>query len=185
MTIPFRSRQDDSSAPVAYVRVLPRTGGAHGYDGALFVANALGEPIEFVFSAVDAPRTVLWRRADLRRRATSKLLQALFKATTSRPAIIFAKADEVGPNVFLSDIEIEIPVCRVAQQLDVITEGTGEQAQDLDIDDLHLLWVAGCPSSGSAEAALVETLAAAGLLMEPFERCAAGLAEARGEPSSD
>jgi hypothetical protein len=149
------------------------------------VANALGEPIEFVFSAVDAPRTVLWRRADLRRRATSELLQALFKATNSRPAIIFAKADEVGPNVFDSDIETEVPVCRVAQQLDAIAEGAEEQAQDLDIDDLHLLWATGCPSSGSAEATLVGTLAAAGLLTEPFERCAAGLAEARGEPSSD
>jgi hypothetical protein len=65
-----------------------------------------------------------------------------------------------------------------------VSTGVDERGEDLDEEGLHLLWSSGSPQEGSAERALVESLRAAGLLTEPFERAAAGLREARGESVS-
>lgn len=182
MSIPFRSATDDDSRAAAFLRVIRDEAG--GYDGVLFIMNAKGEPLEFVYSRIETPRTVLWRRHDLKRRAARELTGALFSAATSRPSVIFAKADEVEPGFFTTEMEIPVATCRVASQMASVSTGSDEHGEDLDAEGLHLLWSSGSPPEGSAERALVESLQSAGLLTEPFERAEAGLREARGEDVS-
>ncbi|MHB0981311.1 MAG: hypothetical protein ACYC5Q_14795 [Thermoleophilia bacterium] len=157
---------------------------AGGYDGVLFVMNSKGEPLEFVYSRIETPRTLLWRRRDLGRRAARELTTALFGAATSRPSVILAKADEVEPGFFVTEVETPIATCRVAGQMASVSMGPDEHGEDVDAEGLHLLWSSGSPQEGSAERALVEALQSAGLLTEPFERAEAGLREARGEDVS-
>jgi hypothetical protein len=182
MSIPFRSAADDDSRAAAFLRVIRDEAG--GYDGVLFVMNAKGEPLEFVYSRIETPRTVLWRRHDLKRRAARELTRALFGAATSRPSVIFAKADEVEPGFFATEMETPVATCRVASQMASVSTGREERGEDMDAEGLHLLWPSGSPQEGSPERALVESLQSAGLLAEPFERAEAGLREARGEDVS-
>jgi hypothetical protein len=182
VSIPFRSANDDDIHVAAFLRVIRREAG--GYDGALFVMNATGEPVEFVYSKIDTPSTVLWRRQDLMRRAARDLTAALFNAATSRPLVIFAKAEEVEPGFFANDIDTPVSTCRVASQMASVSVGAEERGEDMDAEGLHLLWCSGVPQEDSAERALVARLQSAGLLQEPFERADAGLREARGEDVS-
>ena len=182
MSIPFRSNDSDDARAAAFLRVIRDAEG--GYDGVLFVMNAKGEPLEFVYSRVETPRTLLWRRRDLRRRAAQELTTALFGAATSRPSVIFAKADEVEPGFFINDVETPVATCRITDQMASVSTGASEQGEDMDAEGLHLLWSAGSPPEGSPERTLVESLQSAGLLTEPFERAEAGLREARGEDVS-
>jgi len=179
VSIPFRTPGEDDDRAAAFLRVIRDEAG--GFDGVLFVMNARGEPLEFVYARLDTPRTLLWRGSDLRRRAATELTAALFRAATSRPCVVFARADEVEPGFFTSEVETPVATCRVAGQMAAVSTGTGEQGEDADAEGLHLLWSSGSPPEGSAERSLVESLRAAGLLLEPFERAEAGLREALGE----
>jgi hypothetical protein len=177
--IPYRESDREESLAAGFIRIIRDPKG--GFDGALFVMNVRGEPLEFVFSRVNTPRTVLWRPQDLRRRATHELAAALLDAATSRPTVIFAKADEVGPGFFTSELETDVVTCRVAQQMAAVSTSPDEQGEDVDAAQVHLLWSTGQPDEGSPERLLVERLLAAGLLTEPFDRAESGLREARGE----
>ena len=118
---------------------------AGGYDGALFVMTPHGEPVEFVYTRIETPRTMLWRRRDLARRAAKELTSALFNAVTSRPVVIFAKADEVEPGFFVGRSRTPISTCRVARQMASVSTGPDEQGEDVDSDGLHLIWPTGSP----------------------------------------
>jgi hypothetical protein len=182
VSIPFRSSDAEDSLAAGFIRILRDPDG--GFDGALFVMNAKGEPLEFVFSRVNTPRTVLWRPHDLKRRAARELVAALFNAATSRPTVVFAKADEIDPGFFAGEVQTQVPTCRVAHQMASVATGPSEHGEDLDEAQLHLLWSLGRPDEGSPERILVERLQSAGLLAEPFDRAEAGLREARGEEAS-
>jgi hypothetical protein len=182
VSIPFRSAGGEDSHAAAFLRVIRDEAG--GYDGVLFVMNARGEPLEFVYSRIETPRTRLWRRHDLSRSAARELTSALFNAASSRPSVIFAKADEIEPGFFVTEIETPVATCRVASQMASVSTRGDEQGEDMDAEGLHLLWSSGSPQEGSAERGLVDALQSAGLLTEPFERAEAGLREARGEDVS-
>ena len=182
MSIPFRSSDSDDTRAAAFLRIMRSAEG--GYDGVLFVMNAKGEPLEFVYSRIETPRTLLWRRRDLQRRAAQELTTALFGAATSRPSVIFAKANEVEPGFFVNEVETPVATCRISDQMASVSTGGGEQGEDVDAEGLHLLWSSGSPPDGSPERALVESLRSSGLLTEPFDRAEAGLREARGEDVS-
>ena len=182
MSIPFRAARGDDDRAAAFLRVIRDEAG--GYDGALFVMNARGEPLEFVSSRIEAPRTRLWRQEDLQRRAARELAGVLFNAVTSRPAVVFARADEVEADLFVSDIETPVATCRVAAQT-MPAGGTADGgAEDAEADGPRLLWSSGPPPEGSPEQILAERLRSVGLLTEPFERAEAGLREARGDDMS-
>ena len=182
MSIPFRAGDGADTHAAGFLRVIRDAAG--GYDGALFVMDPSGEPVEFVYSRVETPRTVLWRPQDLRRRAARELTSALFSVATSRPLVVFAKADEVDPGFFAGELQTPVATCRVAAQMAPLSTGADEQGEDVDAAELHLLWSSGRPAGGSPERTLVDRLRAAGLLAEPFERAEAGLREARGEDVS-
>ena len=196
MSIPFRAARGDDDRAAAFLRVIRDEAG--GYDGALFVMNARGEPLEFVSSRIEAPRTRLWRQEDLQRRAARELAGVLFNAVTSRPAVVFARADEVEADLFVSDIETPVATCRVAAQTmpaggtadggaedaEAVSAAAEDGTEDTDADGLRLLWSSGPPPEGSPERTLAERLRSVGLLTEPFERAEAGLREARGDDVS-
>lgn len=182
MSIPFRSTDGVDTHAAGFLRVIRDAAG--GYDGALFVMNAKGEPVEFVYSRIETPRTVLWRPQDLKRRAARELATALFSVATSRPLVVFAKADEVDSGFFGGELETPVATCRVAVQKTPVRTDPDEQGEGVDTAELHLLWSSGCSVDGSPERTLADRLQAAGLLTEPFERAEAGLREARGEDVS-
>jgi hypothetical protein len=182
VSIPFRAAAGVDAHTAGFLRVIRDAAG--GYDGALFVMDPTGEPVEFVYSRVETPRTILWRPQDLRRRAARELTSALFSVATSRPLIVFARADEVDPGFFAAELQTPVATCRVAPQRAPASTGADEQGEDVDAAELHLLWSSGRPANGSPERALVDRLRAAGLLAEPFDRAEAGLREARGEDVS-
>lgn len=182
MSIPFRATGADDGHAAAFLRVIRDEGG--GYDGVLFVMNARGEPLEFVSSRVETPRTRLWRRPDLRRRAARELTAALFTAATSRPVVVFARADEVDADFFVTDIETPVATCLVDGPVTSVGEAADRRSEGGGDEGPRLLWSSGPPAEGSAARALVESLRRAGLLTEPFERAEAGLREAQGEDSS-
>jgi hypothetical protein len=195
VSIPFRAARGDDERAAAFLRVIRDEAG--GYDGALFVINARGEPLEFVSSRLEAPRTRLWRPEDLRRRAARELAAALFNAITARPAVVFARADEVEADLFVSDIETPVATCRVAAQavpagaadgggedVAAVSAAVEDRTEDTEADGPRLLWSSGPPPEGSPERILAERLRSVGLLTEPFERAEAGLREARGDDVS-
>jgi hypothetical protein len=184
MTIPFRVLESDSPGTAAFLRVIPFSEGG-GYDGVLFVMRAGGEPVEFCFSRVETPRTALWRKGDLVRRATIELARALLQVCSDSPSVLFLRADEVAPDVFESGLSVDIPVCRVASSLDLVLASPREHEEAPAAGDLHLFWSPEAPGEGHVARMLVDRLIATSLLTEPFERAEAGLREVKREEPTE
>jgi hypothetical protein len=184
MAIPFRTSDTGPPGTVAFLRVIPFPSGG-GYDGALFIMGAGGEPVEFCFSRIETPRTALWRKGDLVRRASVELTRSLLQVCSESPAVLFARADEVGPDVFESDLSLDIPVCRVASLLDLALASPREHEEEPAGDDLHLFWFPQPPGEEEVARVLVDRLVATGLLTEPFERAEAGLREVKKEEAAE
>lgn len=184
MAIPFRTLDSDSPGTAAFLRVIPFPEGG-GYDGALFVMRAGGEPVEFCFSRVETPRTALWRKGDLVRRATRELARSLLQVCSDSPAVLFARADEVGPDVFELDLSLDIPVCRVASSLDLALASPREYEEMSAGADLHLFWSPKPPGEAGVARMLVDRLIATDLLVEPFQRAEAGLQEVKKEEPTE
>lgn len=180
MAIPFRSSEAAGLGTAAFLRVIPFPEGG-GYDGALFVMSANGEPVEFCFSRVDTPRTALWRKRDLARRAAVEITRSLVQVCNSSPVLLLARADEVGPEVLFDELGLEIPVCRVASSLAMTAVASTEREQSLGDGELHLFWSGEATMGDEAARRLVDRLVAADLIFEPFERAEAGLLEVRNE----
>ena len=57
MPIPYRDADDLNEVGIAgYLKIEPSSVGS-GYLGALFLINARGEPIEFTYNRIEAPRS--------------------------------------------------------------------------------------------------------------------------------
>lgn len=179
MTVAFRANEVDDLGLAAYLRVV-RSEDERQYDGVLFLVNGAGEPVEFCFSGLEAPRTVLWGKAALRRRVNAELTKALLGACASTPVVILARAEEIGPETLAEDAIPEIPSCRVTRRLDAVAVGVRDQEEPLDDNgEIQLVWTGEAPADDSAARRLMQRIADSGLLMEPFERALAGLAEVR------
>ena len=178
MPIPYRDADDlEELGTVAYLKIEPLSSNA-GYLGALFLINARGEPIEFTYNRIDTPQTFLWRREDLRRHAAKKLTASLFSLCPRTPRLLFCLAKEVGGELFCQDIQVSIPVCRLARTSEGISPAEAETAEVVsDSEPLHAFWFPGKPAEDAIELRLLNLLAARGLLLEPFERAASGLQE--------
>src|SRR4030095_6435496 len=114
MPIPYRDSDAlDELGAVGYLKIEPVTDGS-GYLGALFLLNARGEPLEFTYNRIDTPNTFLWRQDDLRRHAARKLTASLFSLCPRTPRLLLCLAKEIGSELFIQDIQVSIPVCRLA-----------------------------------------------------------------------
>jgi len=148
------------------------------YRGAVFVVNARGEPLEFTYNSVQVPNSFLWRSSDIRRHATRRIATSMFQTCQSRPKFIICLGKEVDHDVFCRDLHLAIPVCRIVPALETVGRDTSEQVEAISGDaPLNAFWHPEKPLVGSTESRLFSRLAASGLLLEPFERIARGLAE--------
>jgi len=178
MPIPYRDADDlDELGTVGYLKIEPIAGGS-GYLGALFLLNARGEPLEFTYNRIDTPQTFLWRQDDLRRHATRKLTASLFSLCPRTPRLLLCLAKEVGSELFSQDMQISIPVCRIAPAVEA-TSHSGKETQDTlhATEPVQVFWFPGKPAEDSIELRLLQLLASRGLLLEPFERASVGLRE--------
>src|SRR5215510_7627040 len=131
MSIPFRDADDlDELGTVAYLKIEPVADGS-GYLGGLFLINARGEPIEFTYNRIDTPNTFLWRQEDLRRHAARKLTASLFSLCPRTPRLLLCLAQEVGSELFCQDLQVSIPVCRIALASEVPTVSAAETKEVL------------------------------------------------------
>src|SRR2546422_1064304 len=136
MPIPYRDADDlDELGTAGYLKIEPTANGS-GYLGALFLINARGEPVEFTYNRIDTPHTFLWRQDDLRRHATRKLTASLFSLCPKTPRLLPCLAKEIGSELFCQDLQISIPVCRIAPASEALPSSNAETKDALPV---------GCP----------------------------------------
>jgi hypothetical protein len=182
MPIAFRDALDvEELGSAAYLALEPEPD-RRALRGALFLIDARGEPLEFVYNRVALPETFLWRRADLRRHAERRLTASLLTACPRAPRLLLARADQVGSELFCEDLEVDRPVGRIGLTNNANAYTPQEELEPVDgPEPLQLFWFPVRPTDESVERRLFEHLRDRGLLLEPFERAGVGLAEAFGE----
>jgi len=178
MPIPYRDAEDlDELGTVAYLKIEPVASGT-GYLGALFLMNARGEPVEFTYNRIETPNTFLWRQDDLRRHAARKLVASLFALCPRTPRLLLCLATEVGSELFCQDVQVSIPVCRLALASDALPTSDAETTDILQAaEPVQVFWFPGRPAEDAVELQLLRLLTAHGLLLEPFARASLGLRE--------
>jgi hypothetical protein len=148
--------------------------------GALLVISARGEPLEFGYNRVRVPHPFLWREADLRRYVQRRLTASLLSVCAQQPRLLLCLEREVDVRLFGQDLQLEIPIARVAASvLPRVDTVTGELL-DEDSPPPQVAWQPAPPDEDSVERRLFEHLSAHGLLLEPFERAGIGLGEVYG-----
>lgn len=144
--------------------------------GALFLVNSRGEPMDFSFARVDIHASFLWRPGEAHRQAVTALCRTLFVAATHAPHLMVGLAEEVPAAVFTDDLEVAVPLCRVAGPTALAYAST-ESLEELP-GAQHVFWVGRPPDAESDARSLLNALIARQGLVEPFERAALGLKEA-------
>ncbi|HSR21970.1 MAG TPA: hypothetical protein VLW53_00355 [Candidatus Eisenbacteria bacterium] len=179
MSVPFKDAAElDAGGTAAYLRLVPGQGDRRR-GAALFQVNARGAPVEFTYNRLDLPDEALWRPEQLEREAAKALARSLFEAARRTPLVLICLADEIDAALLARDLEVQIPVCRVAVQAGGGPFDTTSVERVASGDaTAHLFWRPALPSVESPPRRLVTTLAARGLLLEPFERAVAGFHEA-------
>jgi hypothetical protein len=178
MPIPYRDTDDLNELGIAgYLKIETSSTGS-GYLGALFLINARGEPIEFTYNRIETPHTFLWRQANIRRHAERKLTASLLLVCPRIPRILLCLAEEVGSELFCQDIQLSIPVCRIAPAMRATAFSDQETQEATEaVEPMHLFWFPASPQHDSIERRLLHELTSRGLLVEPFDRAAIGLKE--------
>ena len=144
MPIPYRDADDLNELGAAgYLKIEPSSGGP-GYLGALFLINARGEPVEFTYNRIETPHTFLWRQDDIRRHAERKLTASLLAICPRTPRILLCLAEEVGSALFCQDIQLSIPVCRIAPAMKAMAF-SGQETQEVTeaSEPMNLFWFPG------------------------------------------
>ncbi len=178
MPIPYRDADEvEEWGEAGFLKIESSSVGS-GYLGALFLINARGEPVEFTYNRIEAPHTFLWRQDDIRRHAERRLTASLLAICPRIPRILLCLAEEVGSDLFCRDIQLSIPVCRIAPVIRA-TAYSGSETQDRiqASEAMNLFWFPGKPLDDSIELRLLRELTSRGLLLEPFERASVGLRE--------
>ena len=186
MPIPFRDAVEiEELGYAAYLRLVSEDAGA-GWVGALFTINARGEPIEFTYNRIDTPHSFLWRAQEVRQSAARRLTASLLTLCPEPPKIIFCLAQEVGSELFGRDLEVSVPVCRIAPTVVSVSYWATETADSLNATEpLNLFWTPAKPLDDSPERRLLNELTTRGLAMEPFDRTLIGLREVYKIPASE
>lgn len=178
MPVPFRDADEVEELGAAGYLKIDASADGSVFRGALFLVNARGEPLEFTYSKIETPNTFLWRQDDIRRHAIRKLTTSLLAACRKVPQFIICLADEIYHELFCNEIQLSIPICRVASLMKATSHSGLEIQATIDgPDPLHLFWFPSKPADESVEHRLLTRLIARGLLHEPFDRALVGLRE--------
>ena len=181
MTVPFRDAAElEAGGTAAYLRVTPGRTRSERLGGLLQV-NARGEPVEFTFSSVQIPGGALWKAGQAERSGLRSLTVSLFQASQRSPLLLLCLAREFPLELFRDELQVLLPVCRLAAEGNVAELDRGEIAEQAADPTVHLFWRSGPPAPESPARRLLDCLARRGLLLEPFERIPAGLREALTE----
>jgi hypothetical protein len=179
VSVPFKDAAElDTGGTAAFLRIVPDGVTTRG---ALFQVNARGAPVEFTYNRLEGPSPrALWRPEQLERESAKALAASLFEAARRTPLVLLCLAAEIDAALFTDDLEVQIPVCRVAVTDDAGGLGDEVPAERVVSGDVtaHLFWRPAQPSGASPPRRLLMTLADRGLLLEPFDRALAGLDEA-------
>ncbi len=182
MPVQFRDADDINALGTAGYLKFVRDPAGGNTRGALFVINARGEPLEFTYNTIDTPNSVLWRQHDIHRYAVRTLTTSIFGATMRTPRVLLCLASEVPHDLFIRELEVATPVCRVAAALQTAIFSPQEIREMVEGEEpQHLFWYPTAPAEGSAERQLISRLTMSGLLLEPFERALVGLREVFGD----
>jgi hypothetical protein len=178
MPIPYRDADELNDLGIAgYLKIQP-TEDKIGYVAALFLINARGEPIEFTYNRIETPHTFLWRQADIRRHAIRKITASLLSLCPKIPRVILCLAEEVSSELFCQDIQLSVPVCRIAPAIKALPYSATEIQDRIEAAaPMNLFWHPERPSNDAIESKLLHALSTNGLLTEPFERALIGLQE--------
>jgi len=178
MPVPYRDADElEELGTAAYLKIEPSSISS-GYLGALFLINARGEPVEFTYNRIETPHTFLWRQDDIRQYATRKLTTSLLSLCPKTPRLILCLAEEVASELFCQEIQVSIPVCRLAPAMKATPYSGRERQQTLQApESMNLFWFPGKPQDDSIELQLLRELTSRGLLLESFERASIGLRE--------
>ncbi|MBI4538985.1 MAG: hypothetical protein HY704_05675 [Gemmatimonadetes bacterium] len=183
MPIPFRDAEEiDTLGSAAFLRFISLNA-EQSWCGALFLVNARSEPLEFTYNRIEIPHRFLWRKRDLLQHAVRRIATSLFEICPRVPAVLLCRGEEVEPELFTQEISVGVPVARVAIEEKLIGQGPGEEQETVETDRIQLFWVGGIPPDDTNARRLVARFAARGMLLEPFDRAAAGLHEVYGVKS--
>lgn len=183
MTVPFRDAAElEAGGTAAFLRLAPGRTRSERLAGLLQV-NAKGEPVEFAYSTVQVHGGALWRAGQAERGGLRSLTTSLFQASQRTPLLVLCLAREFPPELFRDDLEVLLPVCRLAAETDV-AELDREEVAELAEPAIHLFWRPGPPAPESPARRLLDSLATRGFLLEPFERIPLGLREALAPESA-
>jgi hypothetical protein len=178
MPVPFKDADELAELGTAGFLKVESTVEETGFFGAFFIINPKGEPVEFTYNRIDTPHTFLWRKDDIRHHASKKLATSLFSLCKDTPRMILCLAQEIDAEVFTQDIQLSIPVCRLAPAIEAVGYSDAEVRDSIDAGDVqNAFWFPGKPDEESTEHRLFATLTTRGLLLEPFSRASIGLKE--------
>ncbi len=177
MPIPFDiARNGETPGVIGFLKLQDERQGM-GIRAALLATSADRlAPLEFCFTRVDVADSVLWGEAQARRLAIVSLIRELFRSATRVPDVILGLADEIPPLVLSEEIRAEVPVCRISID-PAPRRGVMEEIERLGAS-LFLVWSTSPPSEDTVARRLVYELAEHPDPLEPFDRVAAGIAEA-------
>ena len=175
MPVPFEDlREGEPTGAVGFLRFVDEADGK-GVRGALFLTSGRGEPLDFCFTRIDVHHSLLWRRGDARRQAVTSLIKVLFEAAARVPVLILGLADDIPSQLFVEDIQVQVPLCLVApSETPVQAATTGSQSAA----EVSLTWATEQPGDESEAIRILHGFMHRHDPLEPFERATAGLEEA-------
>ena len=176
MPIPFDSARDgETPGVIGFLRLLDEQQ-ERGIRAALLGTSARLLPLEFCFTRVDVADSVLWEEGQARRVAIVSLIRELFRSANRAPDVILVLADDIPPLVFSEELRVEIPLCRVSTD-PAPRRGALEEIERLGTS-LFLVWSTPPPGEDTVARQLLNGLAEHPDPLAPFDRVAAGIAEA-------
>ena len=176
MPIPFDSTRDgETPGVIGFLRLLDEQQ-EKGIRAALLATSSRLLPLEFCFTRVDVADSVLREEGQGRRVAIVSLIRELFRSANRVPDVILGLADDIPPLVFSEELKLEIPVCRVSTD-PAPRRGASEEIEQLGAS-LFMIWSTPPPGENTVARQLLKGLSEHPNPLEPFDRVAAGIAEA-------
>ena len=177
MPVPFDDLGTEScpSDAVAWLRLVEEEGGT-GVRAALFQTSGQGDPLDFCFARADWTGLPT-HLGTIGPAALSPLLRSLFQSVTSSPKLILGLAGELPLSVFVDDIRVRLPLCRIGGNPGNLTNDPPERGGPVNSNGgFKMLWLSEQPGEDSAAGRLLAEIMERENPFEPLERAEKALA---------